>query len=147
MNVGQVCSRNLVSAASSASLADLAKLMHDRHVGAVVITKAPLDRPVAIGIVTDRDIVRAQLERKSELARLAAEDIMTRDPLVVAEGDAIDDAIQRMRARGVRRAPVVTAHGALAGMVSTDDLVAEIARELGNLARILERQRAPVDYT
>lgn len=141
MNVGQICSRNLVSAPASAPLSDIAKLMHDRRVGAVVITKAPLDRPVAVGIITDRDIVRAQLERKSDLAHLSAEDVMTRDPLVLGEEDAVDDAIQRMRARAVRRAPVVTSHGALAGLVSTDDLVTEVARELGSLANVLERQR------
>jgi CBS domain-containing protein len=147
MNVGQICSRNVVSAPASAPLSDIAKLMHDHRVGAVVITKAPLDRPVAVGIITDRDIVRAQLKRKTDLAHLSAEDIMTRDPLVLGEDDAVESAMQRMRARAVRRAPVVTSHGALAGFVSTDDLVAQVARELGTLAHVLERQRREGDYT
>ena len=140
MNVGQICSRNVVSVPASASLDDAAKLMLDHHVGAVVVTKAPIDQPVPAGIITDRDIVRAQLERTSDLTRTCVRDVMTPDPLVLNEEDAIEDAIRKMRARGVRRAPVVTSHGLLAGVVSTDDLIAHLAAELAGLARVLEQQ-------
>ncbi len=140
MKVGQVCSRNVVCASTSAPLSEVAQLMRTHHVGAVVITRSPLDQPVAAGIITDRDIVRAQLQRTADLMRLRAEDVMTRDPLVVSEVDPIEDAIQRMRTRGVRRAPVVTSHGTLIGLVSTDDLIAQTARELMAIARVLEMQ-------
>jgi CBS domain-containing protein len=140
MNVGQICSRNLVSTPASAPLSEVAQLMHDRHVGAVIVTKAPSDQPVAVGVITDRDIVRAQLDRAADFSRLSVAQIMTQDPLVLCEDASLDEAIQRMRARGVRRAPVVTSHGALAGLVSTDDLLAQIAREVVSLARVLEKQ-------
>ena len=140
MNVGQICSRNLVSAPASAPLSEVAQLMHDRHVGAVVVTKPPGDQPVAVGVITDRDVVRAQLNQAADFSRLRAADVMSRDPLLLSEELSVEDAIQRMRARAVRRAPVVTSHGALAGLVSTDDLIAQVAREVVNLARVLERQ-------
>jgi CBS domain-containing protein len=105
-----------------------------------VITKSPLDEPIPVGIITDRDIVFAQLDRKAELNRTRAEDVMTRDPLVLSEGDSVEDAILRLRARGVRRAPVVTAHGKLAGFISSDDLIAHVARELTTLAHAIEQQ-------
>ena len=41
------------------------------------------------------------------------------DPLVLNEACSIDEAIRFMRSRGVRRAPVVTASGTLAGVIST----------------------------
>ncbi|MFO7276490.1 MAG: CBS domain-containing protein [Pseudomonadota bacterium] len=140
MNVGKLCSRDLVSASASTPLSDVAALMHRRGVGAVVITKAPIDQPVAVGIVTDRDIMRAQLTRTADFNRLSAADVMTRDPLVLEEHHSVEDAILRMRERGVRRAPVMDAHGQLVGMISLDDLVGQLAYELGNLARVLERQ-------
>jgi CBS domain-containing protein len=65
---------------------------------------------------------------------------MTPDPLVLSEDDAVEEALGRMRARGVRRAPVTTAHGLLAGMVSTDDLISQLARELSALAHLLDLQ-------
>jgi CBS domain-containing protein len=139
MNIGEICSRNLVSAPAVARLAEVAQLMRKEHVGIVVITKAPLDQPVAVGVITDRDLVRAQLER-TDFAQLHAEDVMTREPLVLCEDLALPEAIARMRARAVRRAPVVNTHGLPIGVVSTDDLIAELARELRSLASLLEQQ-------
>ncbi|MBX5462672.1 MAG: CBS domain-containing protein [Steroidobacteraceae bacterium] len=149
MNVGQLCSRDLISVPASATLSEVARLMHDQHIGSVVVIKSPLDRPVAVGVITDRDVVRAQLQRTADLSRLRAEDVMTPNPLVLSEDSQPEDAVRKMRARAVRRAPVVDAHGTLIGLVSTDDLVAHIGRQLGNIARVValqpmrEAERAP----
>jgi CBS domain-containing protein len=85
-------------------------------------------------------MVRALLKHPQGLTAVRAEDVMTHDPLVLSEEDSVDEAIKRMRARGVRRAPVVTSHGMLVGLVSTDDLFAQVARELVDLATLLEQQ-------
>jgi CBS domain-containing protein len=119
---------------------DVATLMRDRNVGAVLVTRSPLDRPVSVGVITDRDIVRAQLQHTVDLSALGAEQIMSRDPLEIVAETSIDDAIQRMRARGVRRAAVVAADGSLIGVVSIDDLIASVAQELVGLATVLARQ-------
>ena len=142
MNVGEMYSRGLVSVTANAPLSEAARLMRDRRVGAVVVVSTPSDRPVAVGIITDRDIVSAQLDSAADLSSLRSADVMTPDPLILCESDAVGDAIERMRERGVRRAPVVTIHGALIGLVSTDDLISQVARELGALARLMERQLA-----
>ncbi len=140
MKVRQLCSPAVVSASESASVGEIAQLMRDRHVGAVVILGTRADRSLPVGIITDRDIVRAQLEHAVDLAGLAALVIMTGDPLVLREDTEFNDALDRMALRGVRRAPVVNAHGELVGVISVDDLVSQVARELGSLARLLALQ-------
>jgi len=56
MNLERVFSRNIVYARSSATLEQAAKLMRDRHVGALLVTEdGSQGRPV--GVVTDRDLV------------------------------------------------------------------------------------------
>lgn len=140
MNIGKLCNRDLVSVAASTSLYEVARLMCERHVGAVVVTKSPMDRPVPVGMITDRDITRVQLHSGRDLSELSSEEVMTRDPLVLCEDEALEGGLGRMRLRGVRRAPVVTAHGMLVGVVSTDDLIAQLARELSALARLLDLQ-------
>lgn len=140
MKVANVCSRPAVSAGTGASLSELATLMRQRNVGAIVITAARSGTPVAVGVVTDRDIVRAQLDHTADLSRLSAEQVMSRDPLVLTESCDIDDAIQRMRRRCVRRAPVVSDSGDLVGVVSTDDLIASVALNLAGLAGVLAKQ-------
>ncbi len=140
MNVGQFCSRRVVSVQEGDSVADVALLMRDRNVGAIVVVGTRAGRTAALGIITDRDIVRAQLDRAVDLSGRAAFDIMTPDPLVLREDTDLDDAMDSMLLRGVRRAPIVDVHGALVGLISTDDLVSQVARELGSLARLLEVQ-------
>jgi CBS domain-containing protein len=142
MNIGEIYSRGLISVTCSAPLSEAARLMRDHHVGAVVVVATPSERPVAVGIITDRDIVSAQLDVAADLSSLRSADVMTPDPLVLCESDSVTDAIERLRVRGVRRAPVVTVHGTLVGLVSTDDLISQVARNLGTLARLLERQLA-----
>ena len=140
MKVGEMCSRNPATVSTSATLADVARLMRDRHIGAVIVTKAPSDRLVAAGIITDRDITCAQLDRAADLGSLSAEEVMTRNPLEINEEDSLSRAIESLRARGVRRAPVISSNGALVGLVSTDDLLACVARELMHLGRLVALQ-------
>jgi CBS domain-containing protein len=140
MDIGDICTRQPVTVPAGEPLSQVARLMHDRHVGTVIVVKRPLDRVVPAGIITDRDVVRAQVEHHADLAMLDAERVMTREPLVVEERTPLQEGIRLMRTRGVRRAPVVDATGALVGIVSSDDIVAAIADELGDLARLIAAQ-------
>ena len=140
MNVGRMCTKPPVTSSASSTLMDVASLMRERNVGAVVITRAPLDRPVAVGMITDRDIVKAQLDHTAGLDSLSAENVMSPAPLEIAETAQLDEAIHLMHKRGVRRAPVVGSDGALVGTVSVDDLIASLAEELVGLASIVARQ-------
>ena len=113
MNIGEICSRDLVSVTGATPVIEVAKTMRSEHVGIVVDVK---------------------------LAGLPAEKVMTPDPLVLSEAESVETAITRLRERGVRRAPVVTRHGQLIGLVSTDDLIAHLAGGLSGIARLLEQQ-------
>jgi CBS domain-containing protein len=139
MNVGEICSKRIVSVHTGAPLSEVVALMRDEHVGAVIVTQSPPERLV-VGIVTDRDILRAQLGRAGDLSSLAVTDVMTRDPLVVSETASISEAIRLLRQRGVRRAPVIGGDGELRGMISTDDLVTRVALDMMSLAEPLTRQ-------
>ena len=146
MLVGTLCSRRPVTVATGAPISDVARLMRDQHVGAVIVTDGDVQHLHAIGMITDRDIVRAQLERTADLSRLSAGEVMTRNPLVVTEEEPVDGAIAHLRARGVRRAPVVAPDGTLVGLISTDDLLAHVTRKLTSLAEIVGwQQRAERD--
>ncbi|HEY6926844.1 MAG TPA: CBS domain-containing protein [Steroidobacteraceae bacterium] len=142
MKVGEMCSRGVVFVFESASLRDVAVLMKERHVGAVVVIAKSSTAPQPVGIITDRDIVRAQLAHVAELSRLRVADVMTKPLLTLRSDEELEDAIATLRARGVRRAPVVNDRGELVGFLSTDDLIAEVARQVSTLAKLLQRQPA-----
>ena len=147
MNVGALCKRGPVTALASAPLSEVARLMRDEHVGAVIVVRGERSRPQVCGIITDRDIVHAQLRRTADLSSLSAEEAMTRNPLVLGEDESIDGAIAHLRARAVRRAPVVSMDGTLTGLISTDDLLVHLASKLIGTAGIVAQQirNAPAD--
>lgn len=140
MNIGNLCSRPAVAVPAAAPLAEVARLMRDEHVGAVIVTEEGGGGPRVAGILTDRDIVRAQLTQTADLSRLSAGATMTPRPLVLTEQESIDGVIAHLRARGVRRAPVVASDDTLVGVISVDDLLAQLARELMAMAGVVARQ-------
>jgi len=140
MNIGNLCSRRLITVSTGAPISEVASLMRDEHVGAVIVTHGSAAARRVVGILTDRDIVRAQLARTADLSSLSVADTMTPDPLVLLEQESVDGAIAHLRARGVRRAPVVRDDGTPAGVISVDDLLAHLAAKLIGLADIVARQ-------
>jgi CBS domain-containing protein len=141
MKVGEMCTRGVVYVSESASLREVAVAMKEHHVGAIVVAvSTETSGPGAVGIITDRDIVRAQLEHVADLSRVRVADVMTQIPFSLSADESLDNAIELMRTRGVRRAPVIDARQSLVGFVSTDDLITELARQLGTLGHLLTRQ-------
>jgi len=137
MNVGALCTRGMVSVPTSATLVEVATRMRDEHVGAVIVTSGTESHLRVVGIITDRDIVRAQLARTADLSRLSAGDTMTERPLVLDERESIEGAIAQLRARVVRRAPVVAADEKPIGLISIDDLLAQLTTTLIDVVGIL----------
>lgn len=140
MSVGSVCSRNVLTARRGEPLATVAHRMCDMHVGTVVVIDDHGGRDFPIGIITDRDMLRTQLNRSTDLFCLSVGEAYTPDPLCLTEDTGVAESLERMKARGVRRAPVVDAAGQLVGIVSTDDLLAYLAEQLSVMAKLLESQ-------
>ena len=90
-----------------------------RRIGAVVVLDA--DRNL-IGIVSERDVVKAVAEHGAAALKRTAEDPMTRDVVTVAPETPVDRAMEMMDAGYFRHLPVVQG-GALVGIVSIRDLV------------------------
>lgn len=142
MKVRDFCSRTVAVIEPGASLREAALLMRDAHVGALVVSerKAGVTRPV--GVITDRDIVVAVVAvpgARPEGIRVG--DVMAAQPHVAREDLSLAETVKAMSEGGVRRLPVVSADGALFGIVTLDDVLRVLAGELGALAVALSRER------
>jgi CBS domain-containing protein len=131
MDTKRMTQKSLVTATPETSARTLAILMRDRHVGAVVITEK--DRPV--GIVTDRDLVCRLMAPERDPLTVLARDVMTPDPLTAREGTPLREAIEEMRARGIRRLPVVDEKGRLVNIHTLDDMLVVLGEEIAGLGR------------
>jgi CBS domain-containing protein len=103
----------------NATLAAAIKLLADRKIGAVVITGA--DRQV-IGILSERDIVRAFAASGPAALDEQVGQVMTRKVMTCDEAETISSLMERMTQGKFRHLPVVE-RGSLAGIVSIGDVV------------------------
>ena len=99
-------------------ITEVAQLLRDEDIGCVPIGEN--DR--LIGMVTDRDITTRGVAEGQELSSLTARDVMTGGIEYVREDDDLDDAIQLLENRQIRRAPVINAQKRLVGFLSLGDI-------------------------
>lgn len=110
---------NVVSIEPTADLAAAAKLLSAHRIGAVVICGADLR---IVGILSERDIVRALAERGAGALQETVGQVMTRNVATCGEEENISSIMERMTAGKFRHLPVIVA-GRLAGIVSIGDVV------------------------
>lgn len=121
---------DVVTAASNAPAAQLARAMRQRAVGSVVVLG---EDGTAEGLVTDRDLALRVAAAGLDPVGTTAAAVMSR-PLVSAQpSDPLEEVVERMRANGVRRIPILR-EGRPVGIVSFDDLLVAFGRELDQLA-------------
>lgn len=135
MNVGSICNRRVITVSPLLDVQAAAALMRKEHVGLlVVVPEEPRGPQPPLGVLTDRDIVVSVVAKRADPASLKVGDVMSLQPVVAAENAAIDLALQSMRKAGVRRLPVVNGRGEIVGVLSVDDLLEFVAREMDNLS-------------
>ncbi len=142
MTIGEICTVQTIYCKRDETVQGAALLMRKYHVGDLVVVDQPESERIPVGIITDRDIVVSVIALGLDPASLLVGDIMSEDLLTAAQDDDVYETIERMRFRGIRRAPVVNSAGGLAGIVSVDDLLEFLAEEMGELSRISSHQQA-----
>jgi len=124
MQLREIMTSGVVTAALDAQVLEVAQLMRDHNVGSVVLCDSK-GEPMAM--ITDRDLAVRALAAERQGTE-PVRDLASR-PLVTGEPDMdLEEAAARMVQHRVRRLPVVDS-GSLAGIVTLDD----IAVRTGNL--------------
>jgi CBS domain-containing protein len=129
MTIGMILAdkgREIVSIEPAATLKSAATLLAEKRIGAVVILGA--DRRI-IGILSERDIVRAIGERGIAALDESVSQTMTRKVSTCTEGETLISILERMTEGKFRHVPVVD-QGRLTGIVSIGDVVKHRLREM-----------------
>jgi CBS domain-containing protein len=125
----------LIGLQDSKSLADAAKLLNEEKIGALVVRNAGGEM---IGILSERDIVRAIARSGAGVLDQPVSTIMTRDVICCAPQDSVAEVMGMMTERRFRHLPVKS-NGNLIGMVSIGDVVkARVEEAEGEAARLRE---------
>ena len=104
---------------SGATIADVAKILSEQRIGTVVISD---DGSTAIGILSERDIVRELAKKGATCLADTVDDYMTRELVTCTRADKTDSVLQKMTEGRFRHMPVVE-DGKLIGLISLGDVV------------------------
>ena len=107
-------------------LADAARLLAEKRIGAIVVSA---DGAAVLGIISERDIVRAVAANDGAALKDPIERHMTTKVVTCTRQAAINELMEIMTEQKFRHVPVVE-DGRLAGIVSIGDIVKRRVAEI-----------------
>ena len=136
MHVGDLCSRTVATCRRDTRVCEIARLMRERDVDAVVVVE-PLgeQRPRPVGLVTEHDLVVQVMARGQHPGQLQAGDLLAGLQPRAQERDSVWEAFGLMCGQDLRRLPVVDEGDGLVGLLGADDVMRAFAQALAGLAR------------
>ncbi|OGI45898.1 MAG: histidine kinase [Candidatus Muproteobacteria bacterium RIFCSPHIGHO2_01_FULL_65_16] len=141
MTVGEICNRDVVVVRRDEPVTEAARRMREHHVGDLVVVDEKPGGRVPVGILTDRDLVIEVIAKGVDLNAVTVGDVMSNQLLTAAEADDVADTIKIMRAKGVRRVPVVSRNKTLAGILAVDDLLDLYSEQIADLTALIAREQ------
>ena len=112
--IAEVMNTSVLTVEPSASIGEAAEKMIEAGVGAVVVME---DMARIVGIVTERDLMRAVAQR-ARAAEARVRQWMTESVVTIAPETEIKDAAKMMFEKNFRHLPVVNKDGRLLGIAS-----------------------------
>jgi CBS domain-containing protein len=138
---------NVHTIGPAASLDDVVDQLVQYNVGSLVVCESSsrgTDIRV-IGIITERDILRAQAAHRAPLDQITVADAMSRELITALPTDQLDTAMRLMTHHRVRHLPVMDDTGRLFGIISIGDVVKAQHDELLIANHYMSRELADRD--
>jgi CBS domain-containing protein len=111
--------RGVVTTTANKSLLDIAKLLAEHGIGCIVIVG---DDDKIVGIVSERDLIRAIGQAGPKVLNEPVSDFMTKNVVTAREADTSERLMSEMTVHRFRHMPVVETDR-LIGLISIGDLV------------------------
>jgi CBS domain-containing protein len=134
MRIDRLYTRHIVATRRSAPIAEAAAVMQRYEVGSLLVMEDPPASGDPIGIVTDRDLAIQGFA--SEASTVGS--VMTPVVATVREEADVHEALEIMRAHGVRRLLVTGSDGGMRGILSIDDVIDGLSADLAAAASVLK---------
>ena len=118
---------------SDATVLEVARLLKEKRIGAVLVTDS---RAQLCGIISERDLARGLAEHGAGLLETKVEQLMTKDVVTCSPEDGVQQLMHKMTAGRFRHLPVIE-DGALVGIISIGDVVKHRLEELEHETHML----------
>lgn len=124
MRVSEIMTEAAIHDRPDDTLAQAARTMWDQQTGSLLV----MDGDELLGIVTERDVLRAVAEGRA-LDETRVSEVMTKNVLTVHPGASLREALAIMTDKWIRHLPVVE-RGRVVGIVSQRDLAGVLGSAL-----------------
>jgi CBS domain-containing protein len=110
--------RPIITIDEDASVTDASKAMVENNRGSVVVTR----KGQAVGILTERDVLKRVVAKSMDPASTKAKQVMTPSPFTIDKSTPLGEAIDLMNRKNLRRM-LVTENGKIVGIFTLRDIV------------------------
>jgi len=119
LKVGDIMTKNFVHLKPNASLMDCAKTMIKKRVGSILLKENENIK----GIITEKDIVWALTKKGvKNFEEITAQDLATKKVITIKPESTLQEAIEKMTNKKIRRLPVV-ANKKIIGYITLKDIL------------------------
>jgi CBS domain-containing protein len=139
MSLESLCRREIVCVRTSDKVIAATRLMEEKNVGSVVVVSE--DKPV--GIMTDRDVMIRLVNKGLDPEKIPVSDVMSVEIITLNQNTGLYDALEQIKESksSVRRFPIVDENGSIKGIITLDDVVYLLGKEMSDVSSIIESER------
>lgn len=139
MSLESLCRREIVCVNRSTMAIEASKMMEEKNVGSVVVVDT--DKPV--GILTDRDVMIRLVNKGLDAEKTPVSDIMSPEIITLNQKTGLYEALEQIKdsKSSVRRFPIVDDNGSIKGIITLDDVVYLLGKEMSDVSEIIEGER------
>jgi len=132
-SVKDVMRKDIVSISVHETVSDAANYMKDKGVSALIVFRGRH----ALGIITEKDIVRRVVCEKKDPEKTRVGDVMSTPLIAITPVASLEDAADAFRRGKVKKLAVISG-GVLEGIISVTDILAAETREIKAISRYVE---------
>jgi len=131
LKVEDIMVEGVVTIDSEASVMKAVEVMNENEIGCIIVTR----RNRAIGIITERDLLKRVIAKSKNPKKTKVREIMTKPLISGCPNMDLEEATKLMFKMKIKKLPVVASEGDLRGLITLTD----VARFQPQMIRILKK--------
>ena len=132
MDVKDIMIENVIWIRANATVKQAVKLMNEQEIGCLIVA----EKGEAIGIVTERDILKRVVTKSKDPEVTKVSEIMSK-PLIVGGPDMyVENATRLMFKKNIKKPPIME-NGRLVGLITLSD-IARVAHLEPQIVKVIE---------
>jgi len=113
--------KNIKTETEDQNIQAVCKIMNENNIGSVIVMKTIDDNNKAVGIITERDVVRIIGLLEPALLQVPIRELMSKPLITLSPNNTMKDAIHTMQLNNIRRLPIVEKEN-LEGIITDKDI-------------------------